>query len=55
MDKTNDGIQFESRREVECVIEIVNEYIKRHSKSDDTTVKVAEELADKLDAIHMFW
>ena len=51
----NDTIQFESRREIESVMVALGEYIKRHKKDDDTTLRDAQSLFDKLDVMHMTW
>lgn len=55
MDRGNDTVQFESRREVENIMIALGEYIKRHKKDDDTTLRDVQTLFDNLDAIHMNW
>lgn len=55
MVQENDTIQFESRREIESVMVALGEYIKRHKKDDDTTLRDAQSLFDKLDVMHMTW
>lgn len=55
MVQENDTIQFESRREIENIMVVLNDYIKRHKKDDDTTLRDAQSLFDKLDVMHMTW
>lgn len=55
MVQENDTIRFENRREIENIMVVLNDYIKRHKKDDDTTLRAAQELFDKLDYMHMVW
>lgn len=55
MNLINDTIQMESRREIENIMTVVSEYIKRHQKDDSTELAAARELYDKLDVMHMTW
>ena len=55
MKHDGDTIQFESRRELECVMVVLGEYIKKHKSDDSTELAVAQELFDKLDVMHMCW
>lgn len=55
MTQENDTIRFENRREIENVMVALGDYIKRHKKDDDTTLRDAQSLFDKLDYMHMCW
>lgn len=55
MDRGNDTVQFENRREVENIMIALGEYIKRHKKDNDTTLRDVQTLFDNLEAIHMYW
>lgn len=44
---------FQSRREVELLMLIIQEWQENHTKDDKTAF--ADELYDKLDYIHMVW
>lgn len=55
MTQENDMIRFENRREIENIMIALNDYIKRHKKDDDTTLRDAQSLFDKLDYMHMMW
>lgn len=55
MERGNDTIQFESRREIENIMTVLGEYIKRHKKDDDTTLRDAQSMIDKLEVMHMTW
>ena len=44
---------FDSRREVEYLMLILQEWIKEHPQ--DNKAEYANELFDKLDYIHMVW
>lgn len=48
-----DTIQFESRREIEDVMVILQEWKKEHQV--DSKAEIAEELLQKLDYMHMCW
>ena len=48
-----DAIQFESRREIEDVMTILQEWKKEHKK--DNKLEIAEEFLKKLDYMHMCW
>lgn len=55
MERGNDTIRFENRREIENIMIALGDYIKRHKKDDDTTLRDAQSLFDKLDVMHMTW
>ena len=44
---------FKSRREVEALMLIIQEWQEDHPKDDKQSI--AEEIFDKLDYIHMVW
>lgn len=53
MQKNNDNIQFESRREIETLMLILQEWQKDHPR--DQKNDLAQELFDDLDIMHMCW
>jgi len=53
MQKNNDNIQFESRREIETLMLILQEWQEEHP--GDNKEEFAQELLDDLDTIHMCW
>ena len=55
MVQENDKIQFESRREIENIMVVLNDYIKRHKKDDDATLHAAQSMIDRLEVMHMTW
>lgn len=55
MNIENDTIPLESRREIESIMTILGEYIKRHEKEDTSEVQTAGNLYDELDYMHMCW
>lgn len=57
MQKNTDNIQFESRREIENIMEILLEWQQDHQgdKNKDYLKASAEELYDLLEVMHMCW
>lgn len=53
MQKNNDNIQFESRREIETLMLILQEWQDKHPR--DEKKEFSQELFDKLDVMHMCW
>lgn len=53
MQKNNDNIQFESRREIETLMLILQEWQEEHP--GDAKEELAQELFDDLEAMHMGW
>lgn len=53
MQRNNDNIQFESRREIETLMLILMEWQKEHPA--DEKFDFSRELSDKLDIMHMCW
>ena len=45
-----DTIQFESRREIEAIMKVLDEWLDMHPND-----KTVEELYNKLDVMHMNW
>lgn len=53
MQKNNDNIQFESRREIETLMLILQEWQEEHP--GDSKEELAQELFDNLEVLHMCW
>lgn len=53
MQKEIDKIQFESRREIENVMEMINQYVTQNPKEKRN--ETVARLYDLLDVMHMDW
>ncbi len=52
MKRDVDKIQFESRREIENIMEVINKYKEQNPKEENET---AEQLYNQLEVMHMTW